>query len=80
MAKKKKQNENSNESRSKGTTGSQSKKPPQIVLAHLSKHNNTPAQAFITVKNTLDEKGYKEGKDYVLSIAVKDTMTPVFSV
>ena len=41
-------------------------KIPQIILAHLSKHNNTPAQAFLTVRNKLEEAGYRESRDYIL--------------
>lgn len=55
-------------------------KIPQIILAHLSKHNNTPAQAFLTVRSLLEEEGYLMDEDYTLAVAVKDTITPVFSV
>lgn len=55
-------------------------KLPQIILAHLSKNNNTPAQAFLTVKNLLEERGFREGKDYILSVAVKDKISPIFEV
>ena len=31
---------------------------PEIVLGHLSKENNTPAQAFLTVRNMLFEEDF----------------------
>lgn len=42
--------------------------PPIIKLAHLSKENNTPDLAFLTIKNALFEEGYIEGIHYKLGV------------
>ena len=42
---------------------------PRIMLAHLSKENNTPEQAFLTVRNMLFEKDYYVDKDLELTVA-----------
>lgn len=42
--------------------------PPIIKLAHLSKENNTPDLAFLTIRNTLFEEGYIEGIHYKLGV------------
>lgn len=40
-----------------------------IILAHLSKDNNTPDLAEVTAKSVLTENGLKSGLDYSLYIA-----------
>lgn len=40
-----------------------------IVLAHLSRDNNTPDLASVTSKSVLIENGFKENVDYMLSVA-----------
>lgn len=40
-----------------------------VFLAHISKENNTPDLAYLTVKNTLDEFGIKVKKDIDIHIA-----------
>ena len=49
-------------------------KTPYIMLAHLSKENNTPAQAFLTVRNILEEAGYYVGRDLKLETVSRDDM------
>lgn len=53
---------------------------PRIVLAHLSHQNNTPEQAFLTVKNILFEDDYYVGKDLNLSVAKRSEPTPIMTV
>lgn len=48
---------------------------PRVMLAHISKENNTPAQAVLTVRNILQEEGYYVGKDLMLDTLDKDSMT-----
>ena len=36
----------------------------KVFLAHLSKENNTPEQALITVRNALEEEGFIVGKTW----------------
>lgn len=52
----------------------------RIVLAHLSHQNNTPEQAFLTVKNILFEDDYYVGKDLNLSVAKRSEPTPIMTV
>ncbi len=44
------------------------KKVPKVFLGHLSKENNTPTQAFLTVRNILEENDFYVGKDIQLEI------------
>lgn len=53
---------------------------PRILLAHLSKDNNIPALAYITVKNSLEDHGFTIGKDLLLDIAYRDRPTELFKV
>ena len=53
---------------------------PRIVLAHLSHQNNTPEQAFLTVKNILFEDDFYVGKDLNLSVAKRSEPTPIMAV
>ena len=48
------------------------KKVPRVLLAHLSKENNTPEQAYITVKNILEEEGFYVGKDLELEVVDRE--------
>ena len=43
-------------------------KVPQVFLAHLSRENNTPQQAYLTVKNILEEEDFYIGKHLNLSV------------
>ena len=47
-------------------------KIPQVVLAHLSKENNTPGQAYLTIRNILFEEDFYIDKDLMLDIAKRD--------
>ena len=40
-----------------------------IILAHLSRDNNTPDLANVTARSVLIENGLKENVDYSLSVA-----------
>ena len=44
------------------------KKIPYVFLAHLSKENNTPAQAVLTVRNILEESNLYVGKDLRMEV------------
>lgn len=45
---------------------------PKVVLAHLSKENNTPGQAYLTIRNILFEEDLYIDKDLTLTIAARD--------
>ena len=47
-------------------------KVPRVLLAHLSKENNTPQQAMITVRNLLEEEGFYIGKDLELEVVDRE--------
>ena len=47
-------------------------KIPRVLLAHLSKENNTPQQALITVSNMLEEAGFYIGKDLELEVVDRE--------
>ena len=54
-----------------------SRKPLQIMLAHLSFHNNAPFYARSTIESILTENGYERDVDYFLTIAARDEITTV---
>ena len=52
---------------------------PRVLLAHISKENNTPVQAKLTVSNILQEEGYYVGRDLMLDTLDKNSMTnPIY--
>lgn len=55
-------------------------KIPQVVLAHLSKENNTPGQAYLTIRNILFEEDFYIDKDLKLDIACRDEVSPFMEV
>ena len=55
-------------------------KTPKIILAHLSRENNTPAQAFLTIRNILFENDYYIGKNLELEVAERDNISSLVEV
>lgn len=55
-------------------------KPARVLLAHLSKENNTPDQAFLTVRNVLEEEDFYIGKDLKLEVLSPDGMPVLMEV
>lgn len=53
---------------------------PCIYLAHLSKDNNVPELAYLTVKNTIEEHGLKLDYDVRLELTYRDRATQMFKV
>ena len=51
-----------------------------IVLAHLSRDNNTPRLAYNTVAGTISDCGAKTGKDMELEVAPRDVPGRVFEI
>lgn len=49
----------------------------RFYLAHLSKENNRPEQAYITSHMAMEAGGLKENTDYVLRVAPRDATEPV---
>jgi phosphoribosyl 1,2-cyclic phosphodiesterase len=52
----------------------------RIVLAHLSKENNTPRLAFDTVGGALEHKGAVVGGDVELDTAPADNMGRIYII
>ena len=52
--------------------------PPTIALAHLSKENNTPDLAFLTVKQCLIEHDFTEGIHYRMCVLARDAESGIF--
>jgi phosphoribosyl 1,2-cyclic phosphodiesterase len=55
-------------------------KVPSVVLAHLSSENNTPAQAYLTVKNILEENDFLVGRDLLMKTAPKSELGEIIEV
>lgn len=55
-------------------------KMPKILLAHMSQRNNTPTQAYLTIRNILEEKDLLIERDFKMDIIVKDQLSPKFEV
>ena len=58
-------------------------KRPVFLLAHLSRENNTPDMALITVRNALEEAAVFDGRsdsleDLVLEVALRDRPSRIF--
>ncbi|WP_425755869.1 MBL fold metallo-hydrolase [Ihubacter sp. rT4E-8] len=53
---------------------------PKVVLAHLSRENNTPGQAYLTIRNILFEEDFYIDKDLTLAIADRDEAGPLMEV
>ena len=52
----------------------------KVALAHLSKENNTPQQAFLTIRNMLFEEDYYIDKDIRLCVVPRDDVSPYMVV
>lgn len=53
---------------------------PYVLLAHISRHNNTPYQAELTVQNILFEHGYLPDRDIRMSTASYNEIGPDIEV
>lgn len=53
---------------------------PTVILAHLSKENNTPAQAYLTIRNMLMEEDFYIDQDLLMDIAARDVASPLREV
>lgn len=52
----------------------------QVILAHLSEENNSPALAYNSVKDFLHTKGITEGVDIWIDVALQDEVGKRFEV
>lgn len=51
-----------------------------VLLSHLSGHNNSPKQAMITVRAVLEDAGLHDGGDIRIDVASREEMGPLFAV
>jgi phosphoribosyl 1,2-cyclic phosphodiesterase len=52
----------------------------RILLAHLSKDNNIPELAYLTIKNMIVEAGMELGQDLELDFAHRDQVSKLFKI
>ena len=52
----------------------------RVALAHLSKENNTPDMALVTIKNILYENDYLDGREYTLEVLARDMTGDVIEI
>ena len=52
----------------------------KILLAHLSKENNSPMQAMLTIKNRLFEEDMIAGEDYLMNALSADASTRLLEI
>lgn len=57
-----------------------SQKKRRVLLSHLSKENNTPDMAKITIENVLECKGIKGFRDLEITVLKRDGSSPLFEV
>ena len=53
-------------------------KPRKILLAHLSKENNTKYHAKLTMKNCLEEAGFSIGNDIYVEVLMRDERSSLY--
>lgn len=56
------------------------KKKRHILLGHLSRENNDPSVAMLTVKNTLMEKNIFIGNELSLDVVLRDSYSCIYEV
>jgi phosphoribosyl 1,2-cyclic phosphodiesterase len=60
--------------------GAEFSRVPRVLLAHLSRENNTPQQAFLTVRNVLEEEDFYIGKDLKIDVLGPDPVPVLMEV
>lgn len=53
---------------------------PHVLLAHLSRENNTPQQAYLTIRNVLFEQELYIDRDLTMDVMERDATGPVLEV
>ncbi len=54
------------------------KKPRKILLAHLSKENNTPHHARLTVLNSLEEAGCTACEETKIEVLLRNELSDLY--
>ncbi len=55
-------------------------KKRRVLLSHLSRENNTPEVACLTVKNVLQEEGVYESESLAIEVIKRDAMSPLYEL
>ena len=55
-------------------------RPVKVLLSHISKENNSPDHALLTVKNLLQSRGLYEDWNFKLGVLRRDQPSPLFKV
>ena len=53
---------------------------PKIALSHLSRENNTPRQAYLTIKSRLMEEGYVDNRDFRMFVLERDIVGEIIKI
>jgi len=53
---------------------------PKVELAHLSKENNSPEQAYLTIRNILFDDDLYIDRDVELNVIARDEISPLIEV
>lgn len=64
----------------KNDGGENKSEKQKILLAHLSKENNSPMQAMLTIKNRLFEEDMIAGEDYLMNSLSADVATRLLEI
>lgn len=64
----------------KNDGGENKSEKQKILLAHLSKENNSPMQAMLTIKNRLFEEDMIAGEDYLMNSLSADASTRLLEI
>lgn len=54
--------------------------PISVLLAHVSRHNNTPEQAYLTVQNVLFEDDHYVDREVKMDVASHEAISPLIDV
>lgn len=52
----------------------------RVLLAHLSKENNSPELAMMTIRNSLQEEDIYPGDELLLDVLLRDRVSDIFEV
>lgn len=58
----------------------ENRKPRQVLLGHLSRENNDPSVAMLTVTNTLQEQDIFPGDDLTVEVMLRDACSCLYEV
>ena len=63
-----------------GSCPTKKKKRRRVLLGHLSRENNDPSVAMLTITNTLQEQDIFPGDELSLEVMLRDSCSCVYEV